>query len=284
MARPLLRSAHRALSTLLIVVIAGCSASNDSEPRIIERPEWSQFFEDADAAGTFALREVGSGDTTVFDATRAAEQRLPASTFKILNSLIVLQTEVLADPDQIVEWDGVDRGIESWNQDHSLRSGIEVSAVWAFQELARQVGAERMQRWVRDADYGNGDIGGGIDQFWLDGDLRISPLEQLDFLEALVTGDLPFDDDVTAAVADIIVRATGEDWTWSHKTGTALSEDPDLGWLVGSTEHAGRQFVFAMNLDLTPVTDLDGQLDPLVRQSIARDILGSVGALPPVVN
>jgi beta-lactamase class D len=33
--------------------------------------------------------------------------------------------------------------------------------------------------------YGNQDISGGIDQFWLSSSLKISPKEQADFMEAL---------------------------------------------------------------------------------------------------
>ncbi len=241
---------------------------------------WGTVFEEAGVTGTFSLREVGSTHTRVWNADRAAEARRPASTFKILNSLIVLQTGVLPDTETSVPWDGVERSVPEWNRDHNLRSGIEVSAVWAYQQLARQIGSERMLEWVTMADYGNKNIGGGIDEFWLRGDLRISPLEQLDFLEALATRELPFNTDVMAAVADILVRERGQNWTWSHKTGTALVEEPDLGWLVGLTRHAEQTFVFAMNLDLENGGSLGGQVDPQLRQNIAREILILEGALP----
>ena len=81
------------------------------------------------------------------------------------------------------------------------------------------------------------DIGGGIDEFWLRGDLRISPLEQLDFLEDFAKRELPFQPEVMSAVADTLIREQGDDWTWSYKTGTTLGENPELGWLVGLTEH-----------------------------------------------
>ncbi len=226
------------------------------------------------------MREVGTNETLVWDRDRAEERRIPASTFKILNSLIILETGVLPDVETVVRWDGVSREVAVWNRDHSLRTGIEVSAVWAYQELARQVGEEQMAEWVSRARYGNGDIGGGIDQFWLRGKLRISPLEQLDFLERLALGKLPLRPAIQESVLEILVREAGEGWAWSHKTGTALSEDSDLGWLVGLTEYNGVRHVFALNLDLEPVTDLENQLDPWVRHDLAREILESEGALP----
>jgi beta-lactamase class D len=274
---------------IVVVLVSACSSSDADDagpaesvgPTIVVESAWGAWFEDADVRGTFVLKEVGSEAVHVWNEARAGEPRLPASTFKILNSLIILETGTLSDVDEPVAWDGVVRDVDVWNQDHTLRSGIEVSAVWMYQALAREVGETAMQDWVDQAEYGNRDIGGGIDRFWLDGELRISPLEQIDFLERLVVGDLPFRPEVSEAVADILMREADADWTWSHKTGTALATDPVFGWLVGSTEHDGRRFVFAMNLDLEPISSVDTQLDPQVRQQLARRILEAAGALPP---
>ncbi len=279
--------------TPLVVLGTGCArspgtgkrassttAATVSEQVVEAREEWGAVFADANATGTLAMREVGSDTTMVWSVESATEPRLPASTFKILNSLIVLETGVLPDAETVVPWDGVERDVTVWNQDHCLRTGIEASAVWAYQELAREVGRERMQQWVTRADYGSHDIGDSIDQFWLSGDLRISPLEQLDFLERLSLRELPFRTEVQDSVSEILVRESGDDRTWSHKTGSVPGEDPNLGWLVGMSEHDGRTFVFAMNLDLESVTGVAGQLDPRVRQNITREILRGEGALP----
>ncbi len=272
------------LVALLACAPIACSSDEEgsAEPRaveVIERGEWGQIFSDENVVGTFAVREVGSGQSFVWDTERVEQRELPASTFKILNSMIILQTGAVADVDELVPWDGVVRLIETWNQDHSLRTGIEVSAVWMYQELARRVGEDRMAEWVTAARYGNADVGGGIDQFWLSGDLRISPLEQLDFLERMVTDDLPFDPETVAAVQEIIVREQGDGWSWSHKTGTAPAGLSALGWLVGTTDYDNRRWVFAMNLDLESTEGTP--LDPQVRQTVSRRILEEVGALPP---
>jgi beta-lactamase class D len=47
-----------------------------------------------------------------------------------------------------------------------------------------------MQTWLERFDYGNRNIAGGQDMFWLDGDLRISALKQVLFLEKLASGKL----------------------------------------------------------------------------------------------
>ena len=279
------RAAAAVLSTC-VVLAAACSGGDDAaesdpaETEIVERTEWGEVFAEEGATGTFALRDVGADTTHVWNGARAVERRLPASTFKIANSMVILETGVVDDVDTVVAWDGVERELDVWNRDHSLRSGIEVSAVWMYQLLAREVGAERMAAFVQAVDYGNGLTGPAVDEFWLRGDVRINPLEQLDFLERMVVGDLPVRPEVIDAVEEIIVRERGDGWTWSHKTGTALAEDPVLGWLVGVTRHGDRVRVFAMNVDLIELAGLGGQLDPQVRQRIARRILELEGALP----
>src|SRR5260221_8767466 len=108
---------------------------------------------------------------------------LPASTFKIPNSIIALETGVVTDPDKdVFKWDGVTRSIEAWNRDHTMRSAIAASAVPVYQEIARRIGQERMQKYVDLLEYRNRDIGGRIHQFWPTGQLPHAPDQQIEFL------------------------------------------------------------------------------------------------------
>ncbi len=283
-------SLRRALTAAIVAAcllgFSACSSPGEEavpEPdrpdrlEIVEREGWQSFFEARGLTGTFALHQVGSDQVEVFDEARASQAMIPASTFKILNSMIILETMVVDDVDTVIPWDGVDRGLEGWNQDHTLRSAIEVSAVWVYQVLAREVGDDRMQEWVVAADYGNEDIGGSIDSFWLDGDLRISALQQIDFLTRFVEGELPFAPATLEAVGDILVRQSGPGWSWSHKTGLGTEADPNLGWLVGIVELESTSWVFAFNIDLEAGGE---QADPAVRLELARELLEAEGVLP----
>lgn len=264
----------------LATVVAACDDGKSQEVETVERADWASVFADHGFEGTFVLYEIGTDLTQVHDLERAGTERLPASTFKILNSMIILETEVVSDVDEVIPWDGVTREVDSWNQDQTLRSAIEVSAVWAYQRLARQVGEERMGEWVSRVGYGNADIEGGITQFWLTGDLRVTPLGQVEFLRRFVEDDLPFRPDVTDQVRDILVRESGRGWAWSHKTGTALADSPPLGWLVGTAENEERMWVFALNVDLERSTDLATETRPSSRIELTRDLLQNAGALP----
>ena len=152
------------------------SFANVSYQRSEFRDDLAKRFFDLGTTGTFVAYKVDDYLIIASDKVRSGEGKLPASTFKIPNSIIALETGVVGDPDKdVFKWDGVTRSIEAWNKDHTLRSAIAVSAVPVYQEIARRIGAERMQKYVDLFDYGNRDIGGGIDQFWLTGNLRIDP-------------------------------------------------------------------------------------------------------------
>jgi len=241
-------------------------------PRTEIRESLAKRFADAGTQGTFVAYKVDDYLVVASDSVRSGEAKLPASTFKIPNSLIALETGVVADPDKdLFPWDGVKRPIEAWNKDHTLRSAIAVSAVPVYQEIARRIGQERMQHYVDLFDYGNRDIGGGIDQFWLTGDLRIDPVQQVDFVDRLRRRALPVSRRSQDLVADILpVTKIGES-ILRAKSGLLGAErgEASLGWMVGWAGKGSAQTVFALNMDCTKPA-LVAQRMPLTQACLAE--------------
>lgn len=159
----------------------------------------------------------------------------------------------------------------------SLRMGFRRSAVWAYQEWARRVGYEAMARHVAALGYGNGDIGGpdAIGLFWLEGPLKISAREQVDFLARLHARALPFDAGIQDRVVDIMEhdRADDASWVLRAKTGWAIRREPNIGWFAGWLETGGETWLFAVNIDMPR-----GQADLGLRERIARAALAEAGA------
>ena len=214
------------------------------------KPEFAEVFHDAKTEGQFAAK---IGDRFVMtDEGRARTGHLPGSTFKIPHALIALETGVVADVDkEVIRWDGVVREIEPWNRDHTLRTAMQYSVVPAFQQIANRIGAERMKQFVDAFDYGNRDIGGALDRFWLDGALRISALEQIEFLQRFHSGELPVSKRSLTLVKDILPVEKTEDATIHFKTGAIGREGkPSFGWLVGYAERGEAVTFFAMSMDI----------------------------------
>ena len=228
------------------------SLANVSYQRSEYRDDLSKRFFDLGTTGTFVAYKVDDYLIIASDKVRSGEGRLPASTFKIPNSIIALETGVVGDPDKdVFKWDGVVRGIEAWNRDHTLRSAIAASVVPVYQEIARRIGAERMQKYLDLFGYGNRDIGGGIDQFWLTGNLRIDPVQQIDFVDRLRRGVLPVSKRSQDLVCDILPVTKVGDSVIRTKSGLLGAErgEPSLGWMVGWAEKGGAHTVFALNMD-----------------------------------
>jgi beta-lactamase class D len=240
------------------------------------REDLAKRFADDGTVGTFVGYKIDDYLVIASDADRSGEAMLPASTFKIPNSLIALETGVVGDPDKdVFKWDGVVRSIEAWNRDHTMRSAIAASAVPVYQEIARRIGAERMQKYVDLFEYGNRDIGGGIDQFWLTGNLRIDPIQQIDFVDRLRRGVLPVSKRSQELVRDILSVTTSGDAVIHAKTGLLGAEvgKPSLGWLVGWAEKGPASTVFALNLDIREPRHVAD------RMKLAQQCLTDIGAI-----
>lgn len=224
--------------------------------------------------GTLVMQELESGHWLASDTVRTRERRLPASTFKIPNSLIALETGVLRDERQRLPWNGVTHPIAAWNRDHTLRSALGVSVVPVYQDFARRIGEAQMRAWLDSLDYSNADCGGGIDHFWLDGALAISPVEQMRFLARLARLELPLSERSQRILREALIVEAAPEYVLRAKTGWAARSTPGHGWWVGWLEREGRTLVFALILNLRDEADL-----PL-RQELVRHALVGLGALP----
>ena len=271
--RPESSAVRVALLFALALLASACVNSQSShlarDARLIEREDFGRYFQEEDVRGTFVLYDLRSDRFLVHDSERARKRFIPASTFKIVNSLIALETGSIADTSTVLKWDGQEREVAAWNRDHSMTTAFRSSVVWYYQKAARRIGEDRMRDYVHRVEYGNSDIEGGIDQFWLSGDLRISAVEQVDLLVRLYRGELPFREQTHEAVKGIMVEERSEDYVLRSKTGWAQ----DVGWYVGYVERAGRPYFFALNIDMEHVEQA-----PL-RKRIARAILRDLGLI-----
>jgi beta-lactamase class D len=238
--------------------------------------DFGTYFAERDVEGAFVLYDL-SNDTYIYhNRERCTERFLPASTFKVMNALIALETGVVVGADEVIEWDGIDRGYAPWNQDHTLATAMEYSVVWYYQEVARRIGRERMQEYVDLVEYGNRDITGDLDTFWLEGGLRISAEEQVEFLRQLYEGELPFSGGSMNTVREMIVVEEGEGYKLSGKTGWASRVEPQTGWFVGYLELEDRACVFATNAEREGSSESLGWMS----REITGEILRGMGLLP----
>lgn len=208
------------------------------------RNDLKKYFDEYKVDGSFVLYDRNADEFIFYNKDQYERQFTPASTFKICNSLIGLETGVIPDENFVIPWDSVKRN-QIWDKDFDLKNAYKNSTVWYYQELARRVGGERMKHWLDSADYGNADTSGGIDKFWLTGGLRITPSEQIDFLIRLNTNKLPFSQRSVNIVKSIMIEKDTLNYILRGKTGWGSQDNEDIGWFVGYVEANDNVFYFA---------------------------------------
>lgn len=243
---------------------------NDSTENV---KEWDIYYRGNGFDGCFVLYDLKNNEYKVFNPGRANEQFIPASTFKIPNSLIALQEKVITDENEVIKWDGVDRNNPNWNQDQTLKSAFKFSTVWFYQELARRIGEAKYHEWLKKLNYGNMKTGSKVDDFWLRGDIAISPYEQIAFLKKFQSNSLPFDQSVLDKVKGIMLFEETSDYKLYGKTGWAIRVEPAVGWFVGFVETKDNVYFFANNIVVNKEEDIK------FRVEITKEILKSEGII-----
>jgi beta-lactamase class D len=259
-------------AVLLCLLTVGCGGSNAIQPGIGVRPAPASAPAatlPAVSSGPTWLPELGkaleaervTGSITLFDTqdrllacsniVKCQEEVLPASTFKIPHSMVAFETGAVESPDTILPWDHRTYSNEDWNQDLKFRDAFRLSCVPCYRDIARKVGPAVEQEWLNKLGYGNRDMSGSADLFWLHGGLRISPVEQIDFLRRFDGNKLPISDRTADWVRDIMTLDVTENYVLRGKTGsTSPPDEPrELGWFVGWLELGERRVFFATLLD-----------------------------------
>ncbi|MCC2548028.1 hypothetical protein LJY25_16385 [Hymenobacter sp. BT175] len=233
---------RRLLLLLPFLFLAGAAA-----PPVTER-SFAAYFDTFGLEGSFLLLDVQSGRYTASNLNRCRQGFLPASTFKIPNTLIGLETGAVRDTAEVFRWDGVVRDVEPWNHDMSFGRALRVSCLPCYQQLARRMGPATYDKWLPLLQFGRMVMTPAtVDRFWLEGPSRITQFEQIDFLRRLQSGKLPVSARTLQLTTDMLVLARGKNWTLRGKTGWTRQEGRHNGWFVGWVEQQGRVYLFALN-------------------------------------
>lgn len=243
------------------LISTGCSNTGNisieakTSEKVIEE-DLSTYFTGYE--GCFVLFNESRNEYTIFNRAKSQKQVSPCSTFKIVNSLIGLETKVIEDESTTFKWDGTKYPIESWNKDQTLKSAVSDSVVWYFVNLVSQVGEEKMQDCLNDYNYGNKDISGGLTEFWLQSSLKISPMEQVDMLRRFYNYQLPASKGNIDIVKNVISLSNENGTKLSGKTGSGRSSLNDKyinGWFVGYVEKDKNVYFFATNIEADERTE-----------------------------
>jgi len=266
-----MRSLSIAIAFCIAIVFSACSPNNVTVDNSLEK-----HFTDNKLQGCFALYNNNSNQFTIFNLSRYKDSAYsPASTFKIVNSLIAIHTGRAFNEKMVIKWDGVSRWNADWNKDLDMEEAFKVSAVPYYQELARRIGKDTMKLWLDSLNYGNRTIGNHVDSFWLNNTLTITADEQLGLVKRLYFDQLPIDKRAQRIVRQMMLREKNANYLLSYKTGTGTTPSgKTLGWVVGWIEENRHPYFFVLNVEGDSEIDMT-----TARMNALKGILKQLGFL-----
>lgn len=221
-------------------------------------PAFQSLIDSAEVIGAIVIYDLQKDAYFSNDFEWANTGKLPASTFKIPNSIIGLETGIIESDSTVFKWDGERKWQQRWEQDLVLRDAFQFSCVPCYQELAREIGVKKMNAYVQKYHYGNLQIDStNIDNFWLEGTSKISQMQQLNFLKRFYKEALPISKRTTRIVKNIMRITATDQYKLSGKSGLSNDNGDYNGWFVGFVEMEDNTYLFATNLEPQKEFDMD---------------------------
>ena len=248
------------LTFTIILFCISCSsqkrneASFDTKNRnYIIHNEFKTYFDKCGVNGSIVILDKNNQNWIVSDSSSIKTESLPASTFKIINLLIALETKTIKDENKIVKWPGKTDTLKYGYRpeiyhDMTVKEAFEVSAGWVFIELAKKIGKEKYKAYLKACAYGNLDLTVNDDDFWNFGNFAISPINQVEFIRNLHEGRLPFSKRNIEIVKRVLITEQSDEYTIRAKTGWTRANNTNTGWWVGYLEANNNTYYFATRL------------------------------------
>ncbi len=252
---------------LLLVIacaILACNGKENDENQsdrttddFVLKQEFQQLFDSVKLNGAVLIYDLQKDTFYSNDFEWCKKGHLPASTFKIANSIIALETGVVENDSTLLKWDGQKRAVKIWEQDLIFRDAFHFSCVPCYQEVARKIGVERMIEYLDKLDYGNMQVdSSNIDYFWLEGESEITQFQQIDFLRRFYLSKLPISEGTEKTMKRMMVIEENKNYKLTGKTGWSDSNGNN-GWFVGYVETKNGIYFYAANIEPTENFDMD---------------------------
>lgn len=235
---------------------------------VIEK-DFKSIFNKYGVDGCFVLYDQSKDESIRYNSSLCDTSYIPASTFKIANSVIALEEKLIKDTSDIIKWNGHKWPFDVWNKDQTLKSAVKYSCIWVYIEFAEQIGIDKYKEYIEAFNYGNKDLTGPANRFWLEGPFSISANEQIEFLKDFYNYKLPVAKQSIDIVKSVIILEQTDNYVFSGKTGTGtLNENEDIMWLVGYIEKENKPYFYALNFKTN-----DFGKTKQARYDITKDIL-----------
>lgn len=266
---------NRIYLSLLTIILLACTSKQ--APHEVEEqqekdqytlvPEFQSLIDSSEVSGSILIYNLEEDIFYSNDFQWAKKGHLPASTYKITNSIIALETQVVKNDSTLFQWDEQERRLKIWEQDLTFKEAFHYSCVPCYQEVARNIGAKKMNEYLDQLEYGHMDVdSSNIDLFWLEGESHISQFEQIDYLKRLYLSKLPISRRTESIIKRMIVIEENDQYKLSGKTGWSIRNGHNNGWFVGFLESSNKTYFFATNVE--PRQEFNMNLFSMIRKDL----------------
>ncbi len=257
------------------------------EPAEIIEADWSSQFDGL--TGAAVLYDPEENSYWVYNPALANTRRSPCSTFKIIASLIGLETGTIDPEDSVRAWSGEVFWNEDWNRDLDFESAFRFSCVWYFRQVTDEIGKAAIQRGLDALQYGNCDCSDwegrsntnndnrALTGFWLESSLKISPREQADVMYKLFGGQSDASPQTLAWLERVMLclEESRDGLGLYGKTGMGKAEGVVVdAWFTGFADLEGKRVYFCVYLGESPGKDVSSSKS----KEIAVSLLSSYSA------
>lgn len=245
------------LALLICLLTSSClpqkAAEADFDPKYSNykiHNEFKTYFDECGVEGSIVIFDKNNQQWILSDTLGIKIECLPASTFKIINLLIALETQAIKDENEIIKWIGKTDTVRYGYRpeiyhDMSVAEAFQSSAGWVFIELAKKIGRAAYIKYLTACKYGNLDLSEKNEDFWNMGSFAISPINQVAFIKKLHEEKLPFSKRNMAIVKKVMVTEETESHIIRAKTGWTRENNTNTGWWVGYMEANNNTYYFA---------------------------------------
>jgi beta-lactamase class D len=246
---------RKTIILLSLILLISWNVQGQIKNNEVLKPEFGNILDSLKVKGAILIYDVKNKTYYSNDFNWTKTGIIPASTFKIPNSIIALETGIIKNDSAIFKWNGEKRRFKKWENDLTFKEAFQVSCVPCYQEIARKVGVKRMRSYLKKLNYPGMVFDTlTINDFWLQGKSKITQTQQIDFLNRLYFSKLPISKRTENIMKDIMIIKKTESYTLSGKTGWGMRDELDNGWLVGYLETNNSVYFFATNVEMKNAT------------------------------
>ncbi|AXP79631.1 Beta-lactamase OXA-10 precursor [Mariniflexile rhizosphaerae] len=265
---------------ILFFSCTGKKSSSDKKEikatgREIVVPEFQTIIDSANVNGAILIYDLEADRYYSNNFEWTKKGNLPASTFKIANSIIALETGIVENDSTLFKWNGEKRRLKNWEQDLIFRDAFHLSCVPCYQEIARKIGVKKMSEHLGKLEYGTMKVDStNIDTFWLEGDSKINQFQQIDFLNRLYQSELPISERTEVIIKRMMTIEENDEYKLSGKTGWSIRNGNNNGWFVGYIESQSKTYFFATNVE--PKEQFEMDMFPMIRKDVTHKAFGQM--------